>query len=250
MSTLFTSTPVNSRFRTPIFQSKDSIKDLDQCLNSAAVSKDIISAPDQVNKPNEIPPDPPLQPIDLSSVKTSPSCISSQETSVTVPEDVEEEDQSMFYTPELFEGENEESTSAAIEEDESPRAATEEMPLQMEQLLCSHGKMADIQPEELLRSEKGLTMTCAGTSDVKGAAVIPERECVSPNGDCVLSESIAEQTGVSYSIGSEYRATQQQHNSSSKSRRLSRSKQKASSRETGKLMNFQGSQPQVITIND
>ncbi|KAB5550387.1 hypothetical protein PHYPO_G00053180 [Pangasianodon hypophthalmus] len=275
--TLFTSTPVSSRFRTPIFQSKDSRKDLDQCVNSAVINKDTVSAPDQAvkeqtevvpkNKPNESPPDPPLQPLALSPVETPPYCISNQETNIAGPEDVEEEDQTIFYTPELFEGEDEESAAAAIEEDdesaaaaieedeesaaaateedeesaaaaieedeESATAATEETPLQIEQLLYTIEKMADRQPGELFRSEKDQTRMCASSSDVKGTATFPERDFFSPDGDCVLSESVAEQAGVSCSIGSEDRATQQQHNTSSKSRRLSRSRQKASSREAG-----------------
>lgn len=262
--TIFTSTPVSSRFRTPIFQSKDSRKDPDQCVNSAVINKDTASAPDQAvkdqtevvpeNKPNEIPPDPPLQPLALSPVETPPYCISNQEASVAAPEDAEEEDQSLFYTPELFEGEDEESAAAARAEDErSAMAATEETPLKMEQLLCPIGKMADGQPEELFRSEMGQTRTCAGSSDVKGASVCPDRDNVSPNRDCVLSESVAEQAGVSCCISSEDRATQQQHSSSSsKSRSLSRSRQKASNREAGKPTYFvsQGSQPQVIAIDD
>lgn len=257
---LFTSTPVSSRFKTPIFQFKDSRKDLDQCVNLSVVNKDSVSASDQAVKgqtevvpPNEIPPDLPLQSLSLSPDKTPPYCVSNQETSVAGPVDVEEEDQSIFYTPELFEGEDEESAAAAIEEnEESATAATEESPLQMDQLLCPIGKMADRQPEELFRSKKGQTRTCADSSDVKGAAAFPERDCVSPNRDCMLSESIAEQAGVSCSIGTEDRATREQYNSSSKSRRLSRSRQKASSREAGKPTSpvSQGSQPQVITIDD
>ncbi|KAK3561009.1 hypothetical protein QTP86_023203 [Hemibagrus guttatus] len=263
MATLFTSTPASSRFRTPIFQSKDFKKDLNQGVESAVNNKDTVSAHDQAvedqtevvpeNKSNEIPPDPPLHPPALSPVKTC--CISNKETNEAGPEDAEEEDQSIFYTPELFEGENEESVTAAVEENEvSVMSATEDTPLQMEQLLCPIGKIADrLQPEVVFMSEKG-QMTCAGSSDFKGAAVFPERDYVSTNRDCVLSESASEQAVGSCSIGSEGKATQQQHNSSSKSRRLSRSRQKASSREAGKLAHYlyvsQGSQPQVIEIDD
>ncbi|XP_060800008.1 Fanconi anemia group J protein isoform X2 [Neoarius graeffei] len=264
---LFTSTPVSSRFRSPIFQSKDSRKDLDQYVNSAVVNKDTVSTSDQAVKDqtevvplNEIPPDPPLQSLSLSPDKTPPYCASNQETSEAGPVDngddndeEEQEDQSIFYTPELFEGEDEESAAAAVEENESATAATEESPsLQMDQLLCPIEKMADGQPEEVFRSTKGQTRTCAGSSDVKGAVAFPERDCVSPNRDCVLSESRVEQAGVSCGIGTEDRATQEQHCSSSKSYRLSRSRQKASSREAGKPTSpvFQGSQPQVIATDD
>lgn len=256
--TLFTSTPVSSRFRTPIFQSKDSQKDLDQCVNSAAVINDTVSASNQAlqdqtevvpkNNPSEIPPDSPLQAIALSPVKTPPS---NQKTSVAGPDDFDEEDQSIFYTPELFEEECEESTTATIEENKgSSTASTEQTSGRIEQPVFSIEKTADRHPKELLRSEKGQIRTCAGTSDVKGAGVIPEKECISPNIDCVLSEGIAEQAVLSCSIDSDDRATQQQHNSSSKSRRLSRSRQKALSREAGKLTTSRGSQPQVIVIND
>lgn len=256
LPTLFTSTPVSSQFKTPLFQCKDSRKDLDQCVNSSVLNKDTVSAPGQAenhqsevpeNKPNEIPPDPALQPIARSPVMTPPSCISNQETSVAGPEDVGEEDQSIFYTPELFE-DGEETAPAAAEEDEE--LTTEETPLQMEQLFCPNGKMADRQPEESFGSKDGQTRTCAGTSDVKGTAVITERDCVSPNRNCVLTESVAEQAGVSCSVGSEDRATQQQQNSSNKLRRLSRSRHKASSREAGKLTTSQMSQLQVILIDD
>ncbi|XP_046718916.1 Fanconi anemia group J protein isoform X1 [Silurus meridionalis] len=214
VSTLFTSTPVSSRFRTPIFQSKCAMKDLDPCINLAAANKDSVPATDQTvkeqaevvpkNKPNEIPPDPPLQPLVLSPVKTPPNCISNQEISVIGPEDADEEDQSIFYTPELFEGEDD---STIEENDELPTPTTEETP----------------------ESEKSQIRKCAGSDEVKEAAVISEK-------DCVLSGSAAEQAGVSFSILSEDKATQQQHKS--KSRRLSRSRQKASNREAGKLSTY------------
>lgn len=265
MATLFTSTPISSRFWTPIFQSKDSKKDTVQCVNLAAFYKDTVSAPDQAVKnqtevvpeknPNEILAEAPFQPLALSPVKTTSCCISNQETSVAGPEDAEEEDQSIFYTPELFEGEDEESAAAAIEENkESTKSATEENPLQMEQLFGSNGKMADTQPEELFRSEKGQTGIFAGPTDIKETDVFSKRDNVLPNQDCVLSESVAEQAGVSCSIASENRATQQQHNSRNKSRRLSRTRQKASSTEAGKITQYlnvlQESQPQVIVIDD
>ncbi|XP_058270088.1 Fanconi anemia group J protein isoform X1 [Hemibagrus wyckioides] len=264
MATLFTSTPASSRFRTPIFQSKDSKKDLNQGVVSAVSNKDTVSAHDLAmkdqnevvpeNKSNEIPPDPPLEPPALSPVKTC--SVSNQETNEAGPEDAEEEDQSIFYTPELFEEEDEESATASVEDNEElVKSATEDTPLQMEQLLCPVAKMADrLQPEVVLfTSEKG-QLTCAGSSDLKGAVVFPERDYVSNNRDCVLSESVSEKGVGSCSTGSEDRATQQQQNSSIKSRRLSRSRQKASSREAGKITHdlyvSQGSQPQVIEIDD
>ncbi|TSN39293.1 Fanconi anemia group J protein [Bagarius yarrelli] len=237
ISTLFTSTPVSSRFRTPIFQSKNSRKDPDQCDNSVVViNKDTISASaltmnDQTevvpeSKPNEISPGSSLQPPALSPVKINSCCSFDQEMTVAGPEDAEEEDQSIFYTPELFE-EDEQSAAATVEEiKDLPKAATEENSPQMDQHCCRVLKMVDGQSEEFIKSEKGRMRTNAGASDVNGAVFLTER-------DCVLSDSVAEQTEVSCNIDSEDRATQQQHNNSSKSRRLSRSRQKASSREAG-----------------
>lgn len=262
MANLFTSTPVSSRFRTPIFQSKDSKKDLSQCVDSAVINKDTDSAYDQAakdqtkvvpeNKLNKIPPDSPLQTPALSPVMTC--CISNQEASEAGSEDAKEDDQSIFYSPELFEGEDEVSAAAAVEEnEETAKAATEETHHHIEQLLCPIGKIVDRLQPEVFRSEKG-QLACAGPSDLKGAAVFAERDYVSPNKDCVLSESLSEQAEGTCSIGSKNNATQQQHNSSNKSRRLSRSRQKASSREAGKPTHYlnvsQGSQPQVIAIDD
>lgn len=253
---LFTSTPVSSRFRTPIFQSKDSRKDLDQCVNSAPVYADTVPAPDHSlknhtdipeNYQNEIPPEPSLSPIAMSTVKVPPPCLSNQETSILGPEDVEDEDQSIFYSPELFEGKDEQS---AIEKDEeSGMAVTEEMASQIE-LLCPIGKISDGQPQDSPRSKTGQTRTCADTIDIKIAAMVPKSDSVPPNRDFVLSESVADQAGVNYSVVSEDRATQQQPSSSTKSRRLSRSRQKASSRETGKLTTSQVSEQQIIVVDD
>ncbi|KAK2831413.1 hypothetical protein Q7C36_016499 [Tachysurus vachellii] len=241
MATLFTSTPVSSRFRTPIFQSKDSKKDMNQCVDSAVINKDTDFAYDQAaedqtkvvpeNKLNEIPPDSPLQTPALSPVMTC--YVSNPEASEAGSEDAKEDDQSIFYSPELFEVEEEESAAAAVEEnDETAKAATEETHHQIEQLLCPIGKIADRLQPEVFRSEKG-QMACAGPSDLKEAAVFAERDYVSPNNDCVLSESLSEQAEGTCSIGSENNATQQHHHNSNKSRRLSRSRQKASSREAG-----------------
>lgn len=230
---LFTSTPVSSRFRTPIFQSKDSKKDLDHCINSAAVPVHDQSLKNQTESPSQ----PSLPPIAVSPVKVPAPCLSDQETSVLGPEDVDEEDQSIFYTPELFEGEDE--RSAMEKDEESGMAVTEEMPFQVEPL-CAIGKMPDGHPEELFRPKTGQTRTCADTIDIKVASMVPKRDCVSPNRDFLLSESVAEQAGVSCSAGSEDRVALHQPNSSTKSRRLSRSRQKASSREAGKHTSSQG----------
>ncbi|XP_053363401.1 Fanconi anemia group J protein [Clarias gariepinus] len=239
--TLYTSTPVSSRFRTPIFQSKDSKRDLDQCVNSAAINKNTVPAPDQVVKvqPGVVPenafdetsPDPPLQPPALSPVNVPTYCNSNQDMSVAGPDDGEEQDQSIFYTPELFEGDDEEPPAGTIEEaEESVTAATEETSLQMDELPSLIEQTNERQSEGLIMSKKDQMNNISGFSDVKGAAVFPKR-------DCGGSENIEDQSGTSSSICSEEGVTQQAHiSSSSKLRRLSRSRRKTSGRETGKFI--------------
>lgn len=250
---LFTSTPVSSRLKTPLFKPKDSKKDIYQSGNTAtndalptfegpaAQAGCIIE-----NGLNEIPPDPPPpQQDDLSPVKTVPDP-TSKDLSVAEPEEEEQQDQSVFYTPELFEGgEDEEDT---LENDQKT-------PLKMEQILPLPSGATVASSMDVNDHEKSKKRTCADSVDLKRGTDIPNSGCVSPKRDCVLSQSVAGQAGVRYSTGSEDRATrQQQHNS--RSRRLSRSRQKALSKPAaGKITAHfhclsQPSQPDVFAVDD
>ncbi|XP_072548054.1 Fanconi anemia group J protein [Salminus brasiliensis] len=252
---LFTSTPVNTRLRTPIFKSKDSKKDANQSACSATSKKATVPAIVQEltiaqaggvteNGLKEIPSDTPPQQFDLSPVRTAPGCTS---VSVAEPEDGEEPDQSMFYTPELFD-EEEDEESTMVDENKAP--------LEIERVTRSSSGATDGHPIDLFSSEQGLKRTDSAFTDLKGNIEVPNSDCVSPNRDCVISQSVAEQAGVSCKIGSEDRSARQQQRNS-KSHRLSRSRQKAPSKQAaaGKITAHfsyvsQSGQPDIITLDD
>ncbi|KAI4896648.1 hypothetical protein NFI96_029906, partial [Prochilodus magdalenae] len=214
---LFTSTPVSARLRTPLFKCK--IKDTGRNENPDANEKNTIPGPDEEQPAQtgdlikkallEDPPVPPPQQLDLSPVKTAPDCTSSKDVSLAEGEEqVEEQDQSIFYTPELFEGEEDEDT-IIIEEQNSlhnmgPIIPSSSVPLS----------------EDWLGQEKGQSSTCTGSVDLRGDIEVSNRDCMS-------SRCAEEQAGVSCSTGREDRAAKQQQ-CNSKSHRLSRSRQKTS----------------------
>uniref|UniRef100_A0A4W4DS40 DNA 5'-3' helicase n=1 Tax=Electrophorus electricus TaxID=8005 RepID=A0A4W4DS40_ELEEL len=208
---LFTSTPVSARYRTPIFQSKDSSKSVDNSANLAGISHCAVPAVDQAvtvqaggvaeDGQSATPADPSPSSPDLSPVNT--------------PGEVQDEDQSIFYTPELFEAE---------EDEEDEEVAVElQAPLKMD--LPPPPTEASVLPsEDLSGSAQSPRRTCSASADLKGGDEGPHRDCVSPK-RVRESPSRAEQAERRCSTGSETRATQRQP--SSRSHRLSRSRQKA-----------------------
>lgn len=194
---LFTSTPVSSRHRTPIFKPKDFRKSTDHNSASLAGTKDTGFLPEESERPleindiTEIAPELPPQPNALSPVKSQSNCLSNQDMSAATSEQTE--DETMFYTPELFE-----------EEDER-------------------------EPEQLTIINKS---SCVQAEIIETICNINPKEAVGDNSNsCVPSQSVAEQ--ASYSTGGRDRT--QQHQRISNSRRLSRSRQKAPSKAEGKL---------------
>ncbi|XP_062872398.1 Fanconi anemia group J protein [Trichomycterus rosablanca] len=212
---LYTSTPVSSRYRTPIFKSNDRRRTTDQSSNSLAVIKDTDSTPDEAAKDQTKEA---LETSDIteiapgSPVKSPSDCLPNQDVSAAAPEDAE--DETMFYTPELFEGEEDEESGA-----EEMDKASEIEPVQCTTINKCSESSSSIKPKQ--------------TESMTTAPASPEEAAVRVSNDCVLSQSMAEQAGSSSSTGSRDRA--QQHQSSSKSRRLSRSRQKAPSKAEGKL---------------
>uniref|UniRef100_A0A3B4DJZ9 DNA 5'-3' helicase n=1 Tax=Pygocentrus nattereri TaxID=42514 RepID=A0A3B4DJZ9_PYGNA len=131
---LFTSTPVSSRLRTPLFKSQ-----------TGRLTKSEL---------HEIPSDPPPQQLDLSPVKIALDCTSNKDIIVVEPEDGEEQDQSIFYTPELFEEEDE-------EEEEVTTVEEQKISIKMEQIIpSSNGTLS----EDLFDHEKSQKRTCTGMS--------------------------------------------------------------------------------------
>ncbi|KAK1785995.1 hypothetical protein P4O66_017747 [Electrophorus voltai] len=208
---LFTSTPVSARYRTPIFQSKDSSKSVDNSANLAGISHCAVPAVDQAvtvqaggvaeDGQSATPADPSPSSPDLSPVNT--------------PGEVQDEDQSIFYTPELFEAEEDEEDEEVAVELQAPLKMDLPPPLTEASVLPS---------EDLSGSAQSPRRTCSASADLKGGDEGPHRDCVSPK-RVRESPSRAEQAERRCSTGSETRATQRQP--SSRSHRLSRSRQKA-----------------------
>lgn len=140
---LFTSTPVSSQFKTPIFQSEQNATS----LNKQQAQKEVIPVtpkhqingdPDQ----NETSFEPQLEQIFvIPNLK--------QNTSVTDLEDTEEDEQSIFYSPELFEG--------GEEEKEEDIEVEEKSSLQAEVKNPAANSTASVLLEDLFGSEQGST---------------------------------------------------------------------------------------------
>ncbi|KAK2880984.1 hypothetical protein Q8A67_018252 [Cirrhinus molitorella] len=205
-SHLFTSTPVSSQFKTPIFQSEPDA--------SSVINKQVQHAPD----PNDSSVEPQLEPhLEI------PTSTSKQNTSGIDHEDTEEDEQSIFYSPELFEGDDEEKEETT-ELEKSPSEVA--------------NSTASVLLDDLLGLEEGKRTL---SSDLVSSTVP----------DSTLLESSTEQTGFDNGAGS--------HNgvSSSRVRRLSRCRQKrpSTSAGSGKLTNYfkhvpPTSQPCIITTDD
>lgn len=161
---------------------------------------------------------------------------SKQNTSVSDLEDTEEDEQSIFYSPELFEGgEDEKEEVIEVEEKSSLRTEVNNLPA---------NSTASVFLEDLFGSEQGEKTLC---EDLVSSA-IPKN---------VLLKGSAEQTGLSCSADFENFPASQIDASSSRLCRLSRSKKRSSTTtSSGKLTNYfiknvpPTSQPCIISIDD
>ncbi|XP_076832919.1 Fanconi anemia group J protein isoform X2 [Brachyhypopomus gauderio] len=202
---LLTSTPVSARYRAPIFQPRGSSESADKSVDVTAISHRSLPALDQAATdqaggvaengqsavapaPTPAPPPPALSPV----------------SGAAEPGDThEEEDQSVFYTPELFEGEED-------EEDEEAAVSREEPP---PPLPPPPNEAADPPSEDPTGSAHSPGRTAS--ADRRGGDGVPHR-------DWELSLREAEQAG---STGGE--AWPAERRPSGRSHRLSRSRQKA-----------------------
>ncbi|XP_067306671.1 Fanconi anemia group J protein isoform X2 [Pseudorasbora parva] len=193
---LFTTTPVSSQFKTSIFQSEQDRNS----VNSRQVQQELIPvvpvAPkNQKNDLNDMPRDPQLQ-----QHFVIPNSTLKQNTSVIDLDFTEENEQSIFYSPELFEGdgeEKEETTEVAkspAEVSHSPANSTTSILL-----------------EDLFGLEEGKRTL----SEDLVSSTVP---------DNTLLQGSTEQTGLNCDF--ENVPASQIGSSSSRSRRLSRSRQK------------------------
>lgn len=233
---LFTSTPVHSPFRTPIFQSERSEKMVPQEANSLDKKHKVVSVfpvepkHQTSHAPDSNENDPPAERRQL------PVSTSKQDTSGTDLEDTEEEEQSIFYSPELFEGNDEEKEETAATE-------VEKSPLNTQVDDHPTNSKAEVFSEELFGS-KQVKRTLS--KDLVSSAV-PDDALLQVNSEQADSSSTEFENGPSL----------QKSSSSSRSRRLSRSRQKRLSMPgtSGKLTSYfkcvpTANQPCIVTVDD
>ncbi|XP_073719560.1 Fanconi anemia group J protein isoform X3 [Misgurnus anguillicaudatus] len=198
-SRLFSSTPVSSQFRTPIFQSQRSEKMLSQDANSVDKKQEVVlpvePKPQTNNTPNLN-----KSLVDPLHEQLQPN---KQDTSGNDLENTEEDEQSIFYSPELFE---------ADEEEEAATIDAEKPPLNTQVNDCTSISKAEGLSEDLFASEQ-----------VK--RTLSEGLVSSAEPDDALLQRNTEQADSS-SSDFENRPVLQKGSSSSQARRLSRSRQK------------------------
>ncbi|XP_016084750.1 Fanconi anemia group J protein-like [Sinocyclocheilus grahami] len=222
-SHLFTSTPVSSQFKTPIFQSEP---DASSVINKQVQHEVISVAPKhQIN----VVPDLNDSSVDpqLEQVFVIPASTSKDTTTGMDHKDTEVDEQSIFYSPELFEGdeeEKEETTEKSFPEVSHPLA----------------NSTASVLLEDLFGSEEGKRTL---SEDLVSSAV--------PDDTLLQGSTEQRDLNCGTDIGSQNGA------SSSRLRRLSRCRQKRpnTSAASGKLTNYfkhvpPTSQPCIIIIDD
>lgn len=223
----FTSSPVSSQFKTSIFQSEQvansvNNKRVQQEIIPVAPKHQINGAPD-LNDSSFEPQHEQLFVIPNSTLK--------QNTSGIDLDDTKEDEQSIFYSPELFEGDGEEKEETTEMEKSPPKV--------------SHpaNSTASILLEDLFPLKQGKRTL----SEDLVSSTVP---------DNTVLQSCTEQTGLNCSTDFENVPASQNGASSSRSRRLSRSRQKrpSTSAASGKLTSYfkfvaPTSQP-CITIDD
>lgn len=228
---LFTSSPVSSQFKTSIFQSKQDANS----VNNKQVQKELIPVASVTPKNQTIGVpdlnDSSFEP-QLEQLFVIPNSTLKQNTSGTDLDDTEEDEKSIFYSPELFEGdgdEKEESTEVERSPAEVSHPANSTASILLEDLFgLEQGKRT--------LSEDIVSSTVPDNTFLKASAEQTELYC------CTDFENVpASQNGAS----------------SSRSRRLSRSRQNrpSSSAASGKLTNYfkivpPTSQPCIIKIDD
>lgn len=230
---LFTSSPVSSQFKTSIFQSEQDVNS----VNNKQVQQELVLP---------VLPVLPVAPkhqingapvLNDSSFEHEhrfviPNSTLKQNTSGMDLNDTEEDEQSIFYSPELFEGDGEEKEETT-EVEKSPAEV-------------SHphaNNTASILLEDLFGLEQGKRTL----SEDLVSSTVP---------DNTLLQGSTEQTGLNCSTDFESVPASQNGASSSRSRRLSRSRQKrpSTSVASGKLTNYFKFVPPTsqlcITIDD
>ncbi|XP_048016397.1 Fanconi anemia group J protein isoform X4 [Megalobrama amblycephala] len=196
---LFTSSPVSSQFKTSIFQSEQDVnsvndKQVQQELVLPVAPKHQINGAPVLNDSSFEPQHEQLFVIPNSTLK--------QNTSGMDLDDTEEDEQSIFYSPELFEGDGEEKEETT-EVEKSPAEV-------------SHPP-ANSTASILLEDLFGLGQGKRTLSEDLVSSTVP---------DNTLLQGSTEQTGLNCSTDFESVPASQNGASSSRSRRLSRSRQK------------------------
>lgn len=202
-----------------------------------------------LDKKQEVVPRLPVEPTqqtshapDLNVNGPPPECqqlsvaTSKQDTSGTDLEDIEEDEQSIFYSPELFEG-NEE------EKEEKPVTEVEKIPLNTQVNESPANSKAEVFSEEFFGSEQ----VRRTLSKDRVSRAVPDDPLFQGNSEQTDSSSAEFENGPSFQKGS----------SSSLSRRLSRSRQKRPSMPgtSGKLTSYfkyvpPANKPCIVTIDD
>lgn len=127
---IFTSSPISSCFRKPIFKVKtsvDSSQHLETSNHSENKENQLISSPQKKSEvapdtSSEIQAEPPHN-LEPSTGATAPECESEPPSACDLDE--EDEDQTVFFTPELFEDDgNESSPQKGRRPNASPRSAS------------------------------------------------------------------------------------------------------------------------------
>uniref|UniRef100_A0A8C1TEC9 DNA 5'-3' helicase n=1 Tax=Cyprinus carpio TaxID=7962 RepID=A0A8C1TEC9_CYPCA len=231
-SHLFTSTPVSSQFKTPIFQSELDVNS----VNNKQIQKEVIPvlpvAPKhQINGASDLK-DSSVEP-QLEQLFVIPTSTLRQNTSRMDHEDTEEDEQSIFYSPELFEGD---------EEEKDEPTEVKKSPPDISHPLANSS--ASVLLEDLFGSEQGKRTL---SEDLVSSGVP----------DNTLLQGSTEQTDLNRGTDFENVPGSQNSISSSRLRRLSRCRQKraSTSATSGKLTNYfkhipSTSQQCVITIDD
>ncbi|KAL0174560.1 hypothetical protein M9458_030528, partial [Cirrhinus mrigala] len=127
-SHLFTSTPVSSQFKTPIFQSEPVINKQVQHEVIPVEPKHQINGSPDLNDSSEP---------QLEQHLVIPTSTSEQNPSRMDDEDTEEDEKSIFYSPELFEGDDEEKEETTEVEKSPLEVANSTASVLLEDLLGS-----------------------------------------------------------------------------------------------------------------
>jgi len=227
---LFTSSPVSSQFKTSIFQIEQGANSVNnKQLQQGLIPALSVTPKNQINGAPDLN-DSSLEP-QLEQLFVIPSSTLKLNTS-GMDLDTEEGEQSIFYSPELFEGDGEEKEEST-EVERSPAEVSHPA-----------SSTASILLEDLFGLEQGKRTL---SKDIVNSTVP----------DNTLLKGCVEQKESYCSADFENVSASQNDANSSRSRRLSRSRQKrpSTSAASGKLTNYfkivpPTSQPCIITVDD